>query len=306
LEPEAVRMIMCMDVKEDHYEEQRKQKIKDNRQMLIELGLLSDLGEFADDSAHYQKMMAMDPLPPSAPLGLIVIPFVEDLLGIQIYTYRRLIKSLVLSSYENLCPSGMLAIGVRDVRDTNGILWPLGMLLLEDIAEVIPDTKLKLKELVCCVPDGYARNPSDPSSYEGYVEHCALDGPVSVLPIVHVMSFGSGDVCRFTTWCTCASLNKQSQSNFNHSSKSDLPCWIGTLMKPIDIQCKSGFLDCYRAGPISAHTECSTQKHNQAPPSCLEACQGQRQLGRIHKKSQDGEHCTCHPTNDMPELLLTC
>jgi len=117
---------------------------------------------------------------------LIVIPPIEKLDGKDISSYRQSIKSLVPYLYAKLCPSGLLAIGCTDIREENGKLWPLSMIILEDIQKLIPDNQLKLKELLIAVPEGYSKNPKNPDLFVNYEENCILDNELPQLPIVHI------------------------------------------------------------------------------------------------------------------------
>ncbi|OMJ29575.1 hypothetical protein AYI69_g919 [Smittium culicis] len=130
----------------------------------------------------------------STPLSLIVIPHIEgkDLFGNYkswackcldnecglncgcqgsspknvIKNYRRMIVQLLLNNYKRLMNSGQIVIGVQDIRDPiNGELWPMGMLVCEDIENSVSNTVLRLKELVVVVPEGY-KNTKDLQYYK--------------------------------------------------------------------------------------------------------------------------------------------
>ncbi|OMJ18158.1 hypothetical protein AYI70_g5526 [Smittium culicis] len=130
----------------------------------------------------------------STPLSLIVIPHIEgkDLFGTYkswpcdcldnecglnygcsgsspksvIKNYRRLIVQLLLNNYKRLMNSGQIVIGVQDIRDPiNGELWPMGMLVCEDIENSVSNTVLRLKELVVVVPEGF-KNTKDLQYYK--------------------------------------------------------------------------------------------------------------------------------------------
>ena len=98
---------------------------------------------------------------------------------------------LARESYQKLPPSGFLIIGTQDVRTRDNKLWPIGLLVLEDVKAVVGEDKMPLKELVITVPEGYAKDRRKITSYEEYSEEkCILDEEtVPELPIVHV-SFG--------------------------------------------------------------------------------------------------------------------
>ncbi|OMJ15828.1 hypothetical protein AYI70_g7003 [Smittium culicis] len=62
--------------------------------------------------------------------------------------------------------SGQIVIGVQDIRDPiNGELWPMGMLVCEDIENSVSNTVLRLKELVVVVPEGF-KNTKDLQYYK--------------------------------------------------------------------------------------------------------------------------------------------
>lgn len=151
---------------------------------------MSNLGEQTDDSAHLRKLNSLEPLPDPAPLALVVMSQPESLTVQEITEFRHGILKVTKSAYEQLCPSGVYALCIRDIRDPQtGNLWPLGLLIMEDITNFMSESCLKLKELIVGVPEGYARNPNDTKSFSGYREKCILDEAVESLPIVHVTYF---------------------------------------------------------------------------------------------------------------------
>ncbi|KAJ2781859.1 hypothetical protein H4R18_002622 [Coemansia javaensis] len=172
------------------YERERQRQIQQNREQLLHLGLVSELGEDSTDIAHYRKMTAMAPLA-EAPLALIVVPHVPNALIVRrhIEPYRRALVQITHDASARLCPSGLLVLGVQDVRDEHGKLWPLGMLVLEDVQRAIGAIRLRLKEFIVAVENGHARKRDKVSSRDAFVdERCivGLDSPDIHIPIVHV------------------------------------------------------------------------------------------------------------------------
>lgn len=175
------------------YERNRQKQIRQNRAQLLHLGLVSELGEDSSDTAHYEKMIEMPPRDPieQTPLALIVVPHIPNIhfAHRQVEPYRQALVQLTHDASHRLCPSGMLVLGVQDVRDENGKLWPLGMLVLEDVQAAVGDIRLRLKEFIVVVENGHARKRDDVVSreqfsdqeYELNNQHLAC----SHLPIVH-------------------------------------------------------------------------------------------------------------------------
>ncbi|KAJ2710681.1 hypothetical protein H4R19_003630, partial [Coemansia spiralis] len=114
------------------YERERQRQIRLNREQLLHLGLVSELGEDSTDIAHFRKMAAMAPRLPleRTPLALIVVPHVPGagLKRRHVEPYRRALVQITHDASARLCPSGLLILGVQDLRDEHGKLWPLGML----------------------------------------------------------------------------------------------------------------------------------------------------------------------------------
>ncbi|KAJ2486439.1 hypothetical protein EV174_001104 [Coemansia sp. RSA 2320] len=175
-----------------NYERQRQRQIQQNRAQLLHLGLVSELGENSTDFAHYQKMVAMAPRLPveDTPLALIVVPHIPNSLFSlrHIQPYRRALVQITHDASHRLCPSGLLILGIQDVRDEHGKLWPLGMLVLEDVQRAVGAIRLRLKEFIVVVEHGHARKRDDVVSRDSYVEEkCVVgsNGPARHLPIVH-------------------------------------------------------------------------------------------------------------------------
>ncbi|KAJ2723992.1 hypothetical protein GGI07_002279 [Coemansia sp. Benny D115] len=173
------------------YERERLKQIQKNREQLLQLGLVSELGEDSTDTAHYRKMLAM-PLDgsPELPLALIVVPHVPNSKFVRshIAAYRQALVQITHDSSHRLSPSGLLILGTQDVRDEEGKLWPLGMLVLEDVQRAVGHIRLRLKEFIVVVENGYARKRDDAVSRESFVdERCivGMEGPDIHVPIVH-------------------------------------------------------------------------------------------------------------------------
>ncbi|KAJ2490423.1 hypothetical protein IWW37_003164 [Coemansia sp. RSA 2050] len=131
------------------YERRRQRQIQQNRAQLLHLGLVSELGEDSSDTAHYLKLLAM-PMRPLAPLALIVVPHIPNsqFLHHHIASYRRALVQITHDASHRLCPAGLLVLGTQDIRDENGKLWPLGMLVLEDVQRAVGSIRLRLKERI--------------------------------------------------------------------------------------------------------------------------------------------------------------
>ncbi|KAI9498996.1 hypothetical protein BDB00DRAFT_753869 [Zychaea mexicana] len=140
------------------YEQQRLKRIEENTRTLIQLGLISELSEESTDIMHYETMMSKPPQVESAPLRLMVIAHLPRLLSHHIGIYRQTLIKLAAEAVEKLAPKGMLIIGTQDVRSPDGKLWPMGMLVMEDIERSVDPSTLKLKEMIIAVPDGYSKN----------------------------------------------------------------------------------------------------------------------------------------------------
>ncbi|PWA00245.1 hypothetical protein BB558_003706 [Smittium angustum] len=216
------------------YEQKRQLTIHENKQKLLHLGLVSELGEEGNDIPYMESLGIFDPkfiktydpenlgfVVKSHPnftkpnhskdsdsdneelplikrvandkllnvldkpkqiellLSLVVIPHIEEdvfwsTVGIgngeggcakdAINKYRRMLVDLVINGYKRLMLSGLLVVGVKDYRDPiEKELWPLGMLVTEDVENSISSTKLRLKETIVCVPSGH-ENVRDNSS----------------------------------------------------------------------------------------------------------------------------------------------
>lgn len=120
--------------------------------------MISELSEESEDVIHYENMMNKASFP-EAPLCLMIMEHQASLHVNQIGTYRNMIVKTALEATKKLSPLGMLVIGTQDIRDPlTGKLYPMAMLVLEDIERAIARSVLKLKEMVITVPDGYSRD----------------------------------------------------------------------------------------------------------------------------------------------------
>ncbi|KAJ2746554.1 hypothetical protein GGI20_001265 [Coemansia sp. BCRC 34301] len=174
------------------YERRRLRQIQQNRAQLLHLGLVSELGEDSSDTAHYLKILAMPPRMPvnDTPLALIVVPHIPNsqLRLRHIEPYRRALVQITHDAARRLCPAGLLVLGTQDVRDEEDKLWPLGMLVLEDVQKAVGTIRLRLKEFIVVVEHGHARKRDDVVSRDAFTEEPRVvgsDDPAKHLPIVH-------------------------------------------------------------------------------------------------------------------------
>lgn len=92
-------------------------------------------------------------------LVLMITSHISDLPLSKIEDYRRCIVCLARESTEKLAPKGMFIVGTQDIRDPyTGKLYPMTMLVLEDIEREVGRDIIKLKEMVVTVPDGYSKD----------------------------------------------------------------------------------------------------------------------------------------------------
>ena len=154
--------------------------------------MVSELGEESEDIGHYKSLMAqpIKSLTNVAPLALIVIPHLPEsqLRRHHVTDYRRSLVNCIHDASQRLSPSGSLIIGVQDIRDEFGKLWPMGMLVVEDVQRAVGDIRLRLKELIICVERGWERKKNDMLSIQDFKdEECIIDqNPPKHVPIVHV------------------------------------------------------------------------------------------------------------------------
>ncbi|GAA5801238.1 hypothetical protein HPULCUR_006682 [Helicostylum pulchrum] len=140
------------------YEQQRLQRIEENNKTLLKLGLISELSEESDDVIHYEAMMNKEHYE-DGDLVLMITGHRNDLLPDKINCYRQTIVDLAIEATLTLAPKGMFIVGTQDIRDPyTGKLWPMTMLVLEDIERVVGRDVIKLKEMVVTVPDGYSKD----------------------------------------------------------------------------------------------------------------------------------------------------
>ncbi|ORX89491.1 hypothetical protein K493DRAFT_340603 [Basidiobolus meristosporus CBS 931.73] len=168
------------------YERSRLRRIQENNQKLLALGVISDLSEESDDISHCEKLQNLEPHPPPAPLLLVVIPHIPStvILESQLSEYRATILRCAKQAVEKLPPYGDLIVGAQDVRLEQDRLYPLGIRIMEDITNNVPE--FRLKELIVTVPDGYAKDRRKQCNWEEFEDQkCALEEAVEHVPIVH-------------------------------------------------------------------------------------------------------------------------
>lgn len=140
------------------YEQERLKRINENNKTLLKLGLISELSEESEDVIHYETMMSKDCYE-NGDLVLMITSHISDLPLSKIEDYRRCIVCLARESTEKLAPKGMFIVGTQDIRDPyTGKLYPMTMLVLEDIEREVGRDIIKLKEMVVTVPDGYSKD----------------------------------------------------------------------------------------------------------------------------------------------------
>ncbi|KAF9161150.1 hypothetical protein DFQ26_004816 [Actinomortierella ambigua] len=185
------------------YERDRLQQIQENNRMLLALGLITELSETSDDIGHQKKILREDPHISKAETALMCIAHVPGVgsnmahhtsstaclrTREQIDVYRMAIMDLARKAREQLPLTGVFVVGVQDIRTRDNKLYPLSMLVLEDIIRVIGETHLRLKELIEVVPDGYQKDRRKVTSWEEYQEERNWPEdqiPDYHLPIVH-------------------------------------------------------------------------------------------------------------------------
>ncbi|RUS15587.1 hypothetical protein BC937DRAFT_92257 [Endogone sp. FLAS-F59071] len=176
------------------YEKLRLKRIQENNQTLLALGLISELSEDSDDVSHHQHMISKSPLPYPAPTALRLVPHISNAIisSRDIPLYRTTIIQIAREAAAMLPVSGMFIVGTMDVRGEDDKLWPLGMLVLEDINREVGEGLLKLREMVTAVPEGYQKDRRKVLTREEAMgEGCLMDeekvGKVKHLPIVHAI-----------------------------------------------------------------------------------------------------------------------
>jgi hypothetical protein len=92
-------------------------------------------------------------------LVLMITGHRSDLLPNRINDYRQTIVQLAKEATVKLASKGMFIVGTQDIRGSySGKLWPMTMLVLEDIEREVGRDIIKLKEMVVTVPDGYSKD----------------------------------------------------------------------------------------------------------------------------------------------------
>lgn len=105
--------------------------------------------------------MMNKPSQTDAPLSIVIMEHPEEntIKVNQIDLYRQTIVEAAVEACDSLSPLGMLIVGTQDIRDPeSGKLWPMSMLVLEDIEDAVDRSILKLKEMVVTVPEGHSRD----------------------------------------------------------------------------------------------------------------------------------------------------
>lgn len=159
--------------------------------MIFLQGLISELSEESEDVVHYELMFNKE-VYPSGDLGLIVTGHIPQLQPSQINSYRKSMIRLAQEAAVSLATKGFLIIGTQDIRDSvTGKLWPLTMLVLEDIEKEVGREVIKLKEMVVTVPEGYSKDRKKVvTSLENIEEEEEIDIETienDHLPIVHAI-----------------------------------------------------------------------------------------------------------------------
>lgn len=113
----------------------------------------------------------------------------QQILPQYINSYRQTLVGIAKEAIERLAPKGMLIIGAQDIRDpVSGKLWPMPMLILEDIERAVGRDDIRLKELVVTVPDGYSKDRQQkPRSEEEEDEMIDIETIDDFVPIVHAV-----------------------------------------------------------------------------------------------------------------------
>lgn len=116
------------------------------------------MSEESEDVIHYETMMSKSHYE-EGELVLMITSHISNLSPNKIDDYRRSIVQLASESTKKLAPKGMFIVGTQDIRDPyTGKLYPLTMLVLEDIEREVGRGVIKLKEMVVTVPDGYSKD----------------------------------------------------------------------------------------------------------------------------------------------------
>lgn len=126
-------------------------------------------------------------------LVLMITGHRNDLLPDKINCYRQTIVDLAVEATSRLAPKGMFIVGTQDMRDPyTGKLWPMTMLVLEDIERVVGRDVIKLKEMVVTVPEGYSKDRK--RAFEEVVEEEHEEDLIDIetvnhdyVPIVHAI-----------------------------------------------------------------------------------------------------------------------
>jgi hypothetical protein len=172
---------------ESVYERERLKKIKENTRMLLSLGLISELDQENQNDESYLEVLLRMPLPSiPLPVSMIIVPHVSrSMTRSMIQSYRNSLVRIAQDSHPRLCHRGFFVVGVQDLR-LDGKLWPMGLLVLEDIQREVPE--LKLKEFVVAVPEGFTKDRNMDTEDYSPTEYIGDAEVVNHMPIVHVSS----------------------------------------------------------------------------------------------------------------------
>lgn len=168
------------------YEQERLRRIEENNKTLLKLvcvcaltfffnlflltpffqGLISELSEESDDVIHYETMMIKEQYQ-DGELVLMITGHQSDLKPSKVNEYRHTVVQLAMEATTKLASKGMFIVSTQDIRDAyTGKLWPMTMLVLEDIERQVGRDIIKLKEMVVTVPDGYSKDRNSEAHQE--------------------------------------------------------------------------------------------------------------------------------------------
>lgn len=116
------------------------------------------MSEESEDIVHHDLMFSKE-VYPDGDLVLMVTGHIPNLQPHKINSYRSSLIQLARDATVKLTTKGFLIIGTQDIRDPiSGKLWPMTMLVLEDIEREVGRDVIKLKEMVVAVPEGYSKD----------------------------------------------------------------------------------------------------------------------------------------------------
>ena len=157
------------------YEKKRLNQIQENKRMLLDLGLTSDLRSEQMDTKYCENLFSSEHVENEAcDVFMVILPHFEipseALLREREFTlrYRNFILEQASRAYNRLTSDGFFIVGVKDCRfvsgdqdldvcDLKSQLIPLSVLVYHDISSKF-NGEYRLKELIAVVPDGLARD----------------------------------------------------------------------------------------------------------------------------------------------------